>query len=1151
MPAKLKVFLSHNSADKPEVEHLYFRLRDEPDIEPWLDKWNLTPGQPWQDELEKAIREADSCAIFIGRGDPDKGVFGPWQHAEMRALISRQVAERGSRFPVIPVLLPGAERAPRSAYPTFLVANTWAEFRHSLDDPEAWQRLLCGIRRQPSVPPAGAAFPAGENPYRGLEFFDVAHAHLFFGRDAVTDWLVSDVRKTLRPHANVPRFLAILGSSGSGKSSVARAGLYASLQQGAIEGSRDWLFVPPFRPGGNPLESLELAVLAAAAGHPALPVVREELKELAARPGALHRAARLLVPDAAPTRRLFLLVDQFEEVFTQGASDQERRAFFAALLHAAREPDGPVVVAVTMRADFYPRVAAHEELARVIAGQQHLLGPMSDAELRQAIAEPARRAGAEFCEGLVDTLVEHARRQPGSLPLLEFALRGLWQRREDGRWLTPEAYRDIGGLEGALRRRADEVFAGLSAKQQELCRRLFLRLVHPGEGAEDTRRRVRLRELEALGDAGLPGLIQALTAKDARLIVTEGAAAAAGGEGTVEVAHEALIRSWPRLRAWLDADREGLKTHRRLTDAAQEWDAHGRAAGFLLAGGRLATALDWAVAHDAELTAVERGFLTESRSTRDNEEREDLRQAQELAEARETARREAEQRRAEAENQSGLLQHRQQLLKMTVVALVLLIIGINAVVWWAIGEREMARRNATLSQAQALLAEARGAKPNNPVRALILAAAAIETTRRHLPGASVLPTAELTLWEALNETGGQPLIGHQGAVLTVAISSDGRWLATGSSDCTVRLWDLQSGSQPSLKHILQGHTDAINTVAISQDGKWLATGSRDHTVRLWDLLTLDPKATSRVCQVHDGGVVALAISPDNRWLMSGGVDGIVKVMDLMAADSTPRLQLLSGHNDVVSTVAISQDGKWMATGSRDRTVRLWDLQAESSISETSVFDVGAGVTAVSFSSDGRRLMVGDDSGIVQAHDLQARTSLQELKAYRHPSARITSLSSSPDRQWLIASGLDNVVVMWNLMSDKQEDASRMLNGHSEYVTSVAVSQDGMWLATGSEDKTARLWNLQADRDAEKERLRRLSWMEANGMDVFVEALHIDGHWANPVKWIQFSKRRLNLEDLLAFARRIAGRNLSTNEWQTYMPGQPYFEVFPGAYIPPD
>jgi hypothetical protein len=197
-----------------------------------------------------------------------------------------------------------------------------------------------------------------------------------------------------------------------------------------------------------------------------------------------------------------------------------------------------------MRADFYPKVAAYDELARVLDQHQFLVGPMNEGDLRLAVEEPALRAGAEFEPGLVDTLLEDVHRQPGALALLEHALLELWNKREDGRRLTHAAYEAIGRLEGALERRANEVFEHLSAGDQELCRRAFLRLVHPGEGAEDTRRRVDLREMLALGEgARVQSLIATLAAPDARLVVTEGGDERHPG-GFVEVAHETLIRSW-------------------------------------------------------------------------------------------------------------------------------------------------------------------------------------------------------------------------------------------------------------------------------------------------------------------------------------------------------------------------------------------------------------------------------------------------------------------------------------------------------------------------------------------------------------------------------------------------------------------------------
>jgi hypothetical protein len=242
------VFLSHSSDDKPAVEELARRLAKE-GIQAWLDKWHLIPGDPWQPAIEKALAESETCAVFVGPSG-----IGPWQNEEMRAAIDQRVRDSGRHFRVVPVLPPGAERAERSSLPTFLVATTWVEFRASLDDQDAFHRLVCGIRGvEPGVGP-GQALYEGQCPYRGLRVFDVDDARFFFGREALVQWLLNELHPATEG-LPVNRFLAIVGASGSGKSSVARAGLVAAIKHGAIPGSACWP-VAICRPGtGSPRES--------------------------------------------------------------------------------------------------------------------------------------------------------------------------------------------------------------------------------------------------------------------------------------------------------------------------------------------------------------------------------------------------------------------------------------------------------------------------------------------------------------------------------------------------------------------------------------------------------------------------------------------------------------------------------------------------------------------------------------------------------------------------------------------------------------------------------------------------------------------------------------------------------------------------------
>jgi formylglycine-generating enzyme required for sulfatase activity len=627
---KHDVFLSHHSDDKPEIERLA-RILEGQGLKTWLDKSNLVAGDPWQPELEKALLESRTCAVFVGtRG------LGPWQHQEMRLAIQRQVESRQAdeRFRVIPVLLPGATRGDRAKLPPFLTANTWVEFHQGLaidQDRENLQRLIDGIRGL-AIRPCRAAEPdLHDGPYRGLEFFDVRHAGLFFGRDDVVDWLLSSLRGT-QSKDGPTRFLAILGASGSGKSSVARAGLMHALRQGALPNSAAW---PQTicRPGNRPLESLVKALaeidgfrLGEGAYGRILP---ETIQTMLDSPRCLYHTVLLGLP---PAQRLVLLVDQFEELFTQAT--EQAQAFIDNLLYAAMVEDSPVIVILTMRADFYGKCGQYPSLANAVSSHQSLVGPMTEVQLREAILRPAELIGARFDPGLADLLVREVHDEPGALPLLEFALRELWKRQhvaEDDHGFTVDAYREIGGLRGALERHANGVLRNLGGDtERELCRRILLRLVQPGEGAPDTKRRVPWGEI--LPDAAEPAPVEKIIKRlaDERLIVTDG--------DYVEIAHEALIRDWNVFAQWIDADRAGLRIQRRLTEAADEWarshaDASQRDEGLLYHGTPLAVAREWAEKNPRELNPLEREFLDASTRSEDDRRQRELDNARRLAES--------------------------------------------------------------------------------------------------------------------------------------------------------------------------------------------------------------------------------------------------------------------------------------------------------------------------------------------------------------------------------------------------------------------------------------------------------------------------------------------------------------------------------------
>ena len=452
----------------------------------------------------------------------------------------------------------------------------------------------------------------------------------------------------------VNRFLAIVGASGGGKSSVARAGLIAALTRGAIPNSSRWP-ITILRPGPDPIESLAIALSQVVSPAKSATALAELIAEFQKNEKTLHLIARQTLPQDPPELRLVILVDQFEEIFTLCHRDDLRDAFIRNLLYAAKVAQGQTLVVLTMRADFYAKCAIHAELAAAFSDHHVLIGPMIEDELRRAIEKPAQLVGCELETGLVELLMEDVRHQPGRLPLLQDALMELWHKRE-GRKLTLKAYHEIGKVEGALQRRADEILKAFSQAEQELCRRTFLRLTQPGEGTEDTKRRASMRELLSLCDESPAeeNIVQKLV--NASLLTTEGELSQK--DVFVEVAHEALIRSWPQLRKWIDADRAGLRTRTRLTEATHDWKNAGRDPGYLYAGARLAVAEEWVDSHPGEASIDEVEFLRCSREAQKQREKTEIEAAQILAQTQKERAEEAEKHANEQKESANKLRKR-------------------------------------------------------------------------------------------------------------------------------------------------------------------------------------------------------------------------------------------------------------------------------------------------------------------------------------------------------------------------------------------------------------------------------------------------------------------------------------------------------------
>ena len=595
------VFLSYNSADRSAVDEIAHRLRDA-GIHAFMDVRRLVPGEPWQEDLEEVLEQSKSCAVFFGPTG-----LGKWQTEEMRIGISRRVSD--PEFRLIPVLLPGAV-LDDGKLPALVSRTTKVDFQSGLDDANALERLLAGIRGEAPDGGADEAELEIECPFRGLEVFDEDHARFFFGREALTAHLVDQLRED--------RFLAVLGPSGSGKSSVVRAGLIPEVRRGVLPGSEHWSVVV-VRPGDDPMDALATGLVGLTRTNGDAIAGQESIRKALDKDAhGLDTVVRLAIGgDTSGTGssvddRVVVVIDQFEEVFTLLDDDRKRNDFVAALLYASSVPGGPTDVVVTMRADFFGKCAAVPGLARRMSERDVLVPPMTEGELRDSMVKPADLVGLQFEKGLIPAILDDLGNEPGLLPLLQHTLLELFNGRH-GRWLTSDRYNAIGRVKGAIASRADRIFDELSPDEQTAARRILLRLTQPGEGTEATRRRAAREELVGSGRGGTAAEAVIERFARARLLTTD---ETSSGEEIVDVAHEALIRGWPKLRAWVEENPTALRVHRELTDAAERWDHEGRKRSYLYSGPRLDEAKALAARYGDDLNDLEGTFLRSSLGAR-------------------------------------------------------------------------------------------------------------------------------------------------------------------------------------------------------------------------------------------------------------------------------------------------------------------------------------------------------------------------------------------------------------------------------------------------------------------------------------------------------------------------------------------------------
>lgn len=837
------------------------------------------------------------------------------------------------------------------------------------------------------------------NPFKGLRPFDEIDARDFFGRAEAIGRLCDFFVETEN------RFLAVVGPSGSGKSSLVRAGLLSVVRQQAIPHSQNWI-IGTMTPGTDPFLALAeaLAEVTFQSQAPSIADLRESPKNL-------HQRLGEILPDGID---LFLLIDQFEEVFTIGGDEQDIHAFLEMLHHSLTHDDSRLRLVLTLRADYYDRPLQHQNFGGLIREHTEVVLPLSDLALEEIIIEPSLQVGLSVASDLKIAILHDLSGQQGALPLLQYTLSELYANRTNHNVLLLEAYQALGGISGALSRRAETIYSEFNLAEQNIAQQLFLRCVTVEGGGTPTRKRVLMTDLLVNLPPEQRQILVDVVERFTRWRLLTLDRDPLSRSPTIDIAHEAIIGAWSRLNGWIDENRSDLRRYYQLQMLTQAWLEAGRDPSFLAVGARL-TEFE---------TLLHTPFITLSHD-------ESLFIGASMA----------------------LKQRGEQRLRLAMVLLVVFSVFAGALAIFALNQQQLALS----AQAEALTERDRANTTAQIARSRELAANTLTTLNR--PDVALLlgyyATQISDTFEARNSLltalQNMPNVagyahGHVGDVRAVAYSADGTWAVSAGSDRIIRVWETDGWQLR--ESISTSHTDSITALAIQ--GDTIISASADGTIMRWVAGMTTP--TSPAFIAHNSPVWDVTLSPSGEILASGADDGTLILWD---ADTGEILHRIDGaHDNPIYTVAFSPDGTILASGGGDNHVRFWDVARGESLADAEVAHTNW-VSALAFSPSGRQLVSGGADSTLIFWDVARFSPTQTITL--DEDVWVRGLTYSVTGEMVAIAGLDGKLRIWDAINGQM--LGEPYTVHQNSIWDVAASPLANRFITAGADGLVIAWDF--------------------------------------------------------------------------------------------